>query len=56
MYLREMLNPQEEVNRRIELCTTALLNCKSSGSDWGVQYWENVIRSLNRKGIGMLHE
>jgi hypothetical protein len=42
------LGVQDALFRKIENATFALHNCTNTGSEWGIQYWQNVLNSLNR--------
>ena len=43
------MNYVELMEKRIDSAYTALNHCEQSGSEWGINYWTNVVGALMRQ-------
>ena len=41
--------------RRIDSAHSAYARCKQSGSEWGIKYWDGVIKALLAKNHSSVH-
>ena len=41
------------VERLIKNAETALQTCETTGCEWGIRYWGNVLQALLRKARSM---